>query len=427
MTVIPYSAYSYWEKERMIGPWDFVIIGAGVTGLNAAIELKRQKPKLRVLVLEAKNSGAVASSRSAGFLCLGSPSEQMLTLEALGEAAWLHWTAAKWAGIQRLLRLLGSKSMMYRRVKAFEIVPPPGAFRRSDTDLDRVAQSLQEMNALMQRVDSHPLPFRSERKRDKATEVPLPFPYYGEPIRLKTQQGWGMDSTLALPIAFEGQVHPMLLVDSLKRYATNLGIQLLNGFPVESLGPVGEDLQDIFLDNQLIIKSKNIIICTNALTNALLPTPQVIPQRGQVLVSAPIPGGIPERLKGNFHGDAGYLYYRNLGNDRLLLGGARNLDFQGEQTDRWAENPAITQHLTDYALQVLGLKAEGLVWEQAWSGTMGFTPSGIPHLQALGTHRWLVAGMNGMGMALGPEMGRRVARWALAPSNVDPQKAGLLP
>ena len=58
---------------------------------------------------------------------------------------------------------------------------------------------------------------------------------------------------------------------------------------------------------------------------------------------------------------------------------------------------------------------------------MGFTPSGVPHLHALGTHRWLVAGMNGMGMALGPEMGRRVARWALAPGNVDPQKAGLLP
>jgi glycine/D-amino acid oxidase-like deaminating enzyme len=274
--------------------------------LNAAIELKRQKPKLRVLVLEAKNTGAVASSRSAGFLCLGSPSEQMSSLEVLGEAAWLHWTAAKWAGIQRLLRLLGAKSMNYKRVKAFEVVPPPGAFRRSDTDLDRVAQSLQEMNALMQRVDSQPLPFRSERKRDKATEVPLPFPYYREPIRLKTQQGWGMDSTLALPISFEGQVHPMLLVDSLKRYATNLGIQLLNGFPVESLGPVGEDLQDIFLDNQLIIKSKNIIICTNALTNTLLPTPQVIPQRGQVLVSAPIPGGIPERLKGNFIGKAMY-------------------------------------------------------------------------------------------------------------------------
>jgi len=143
MNVIPYSAYSYWEKERMIGPWDFVIIGAGVTGLNAAIELKRQKPNLRVLVLEAKNSGAVASSRSAGFLCLGSPSEQMSSLEALGEAAWLHWTAAKWAGIQRLLRLLGAKSMNYKRVKAFEVVPPPGAFRRSDTDLDRVAQSLQ--------------------------------------------------------------------------------------------------------------------------------------------------------------------------------------------------------------------------------------------------------------------------------------------
>ena len=66
--MIPYSAFSYWEKERMTGPWDYVIVGAGVTGLNAAIELKRQKPNLRVLVLEAKNTGAVASTRSAGFL-----------------------------------------------------------------------------------------------------------------------------------------------------------------------------------------------------------------------------------------------------------------------------------------------------------------------------------------------------------------------
>jgi len=53
--MIPYSTYSYWEKDQMTGPWDFVIVGAGVTGLNAAIELKRQKPTLRVLVLEPRN------------------------------------------------------------------------------------------------------------------------------------------------------------------------------------------------------------------------------------------------------------------------------------------------------------------------------------------------------------------------------------
>ena len=425
--MLPYSSLSFWEFDSFKGPWDFVIIGAGVTGLNAAIELKKQKPTLRVLVLEAKNTGAVASSRSAGFLCLGSPSEQWAQMDALGETAWMHWTAAKWAGIQRMLRLLGTKSMKYSRVKAYEIVPLPGAFRRSDVDIDRVVHDMKLLNERMQKVASQPLPFRSERKRKKVAEIPLPFPYYGNPVSLGTKQGWGMDATMALPIAFEGQVHPMILLHSLKRYATNLGIHILQGFPVASLGPVDRDLQEIYFDNQLIIKSKNIILCTNALTNNLVPQPQVIPQRGQILVSAPIPGGLPNRLKGNFHGDAGYLYYRNLGNDRLLLGGARNLDFQKEQSDQWAENPAITDQLTQYAHRVLGMKPEDLVWEQAWSGTMGFTATGVPHLQDMGGQRWLVAGMNGMGMALGPEMGRRVARWALAPGNIDPQKAGLLP
>jgi glycine/D-amino acid oxidase-like deaminating enzyme len=130
---------------------------------------------------------------------------------------------------------------------------------------------------------------------------------------------------------------------------------------------------------------------------------------------------------GNFHGDAGYLYFRNLGHDRLLLGGARNLDFQGEQNDQWAENSLLTEHLTHYAYDVLGLNSDELKWEQAWSGTMGFTASGVPHLQALGPGRWLVAGMNGMGMALGPEVGRRVARWAMISGKVDPYSLGLLP
>ena len=120
----PYSHRSFWELDRYAGPWDYAVIGAGITGLNAALEIKIQEPRSRVLVLESRQTGAVASSRNAGFLCLGSPSEMCALLDTQGETAWLHWTAAKWAGIQRLLRLMGSKSLRYQKVKAYELLTP---------------------------------------------------------------------------------------------------------------------------------------------------------------------------------------------------------------------------------------------------------------------------------------------------------------
>jgi glycine/D-amino acid oxidase-like deaminating enzyme len=424
----PYSHRSFWELDRYAGPWDYAVIGAGITGLNAALEIKIQEPRSRVLVLEARQTGAVASSRNAGFLCLGSPSEMCALLDAQGETAWLHWTAAKWAGIQRLLRLMGSKSLRYQKVKAYELLTPSGPFRISNFVNEQVLGRIPELNRLLDEALTLSLPFSNQRKRTKSMTLPWSSPYFGEPIFVDQSHGWGAPGLMTLPMAYEGQVHPMFVLDSLKRYAQNLGVVVLQGCPVQGLGPMGLGLQELVMEDQaLVIQTKNIILCTNALTNSLIPRPEVIPQRGQVLVSAPLPGGLPKRLMGNFHGDSGYLYFRNLGLDRLLLGGARNLDFQGEQNDQWAENSLLTEHLTHYAYDVLGLNSDELKWEQAWSGTMGFTASGVPHLQALGPGRWLVAGMNGMGMALGPEMGRRVARWAMISGKVDPYSLGLLP
>ncbi|MFM7497682.1 MAG: NAD(P)/FAD-dependent oxidoreductase [Bacteroidota bacterium] len=424
----PYSQISFWERDRYAGPWDYTVIGAGVTGLNAALEFKIQQRRARVLVLEARSTGAVASSRNAGFLCLGSPSEMCAMLDAQGEAAWLHWTAAKWAGIQRLLKLLGSKSLHYQRVKAYELMTPSGYFRPSNFDTDQVVGRLSALNRLMKEAVGLAPPFWSQRKKSRTSPLPWSTPYFGDPVPLDPSQGWGAPGLKAMAMAFEGQVHPMHVLDSLKRYAQNLGVVVLQGSKVQGLGPTGLDLQEIVLENQpLVVRSKNIILCTNALTKSLITNPSVIPQRGQILVSAPLPGGLPPRLMGNFHGDSGFLYFRNLGQNRLLLGGARNLDFLGEQNEQWSENPILTEHLTRYANDVLGLSPEVLSWEQAWSGTMGFTASGVPHMQALGPGRWMVAGMNGMGMALGPEMGRRMARWAMIPGKVDPYSVGILP
>ena len=43
---------SYWEKVSFLHDIDIIIIGSGIVGLTAAIQLKEQDSRLNVLVLE---------------------------------------------------------------------------------------------------------------------------------------------------------------------------------------------------------------------------------------------------------------------------------------------------------------------------------------------------------------------------------------
>ncbi len=49
-------------------------------------------------------------------------------------------------------------------------------------------------------------------------------------------------------------------------------------------------------------------------------------------------------IKGTFHLDEGYYYFRNIDN-RILLGGGRNLDFKSEETSEFGQTELIQNHL----------------------------------------------------------------------------------
>jgi hypothetical protein len=49
-------------------------------------------------------------------------------------------------------------------------------------------------------------------------------------------------------------------------------------------------------------------------------------------------------IKGTFHLDRGYYYFRNIGN-RILLGGGRNLNFDEENTTEFAQTEIVQNKL----------------------------------------------------------------------------------
>ena len=62
---------SFWERESFYNDIDYAIIGSGIVGLSAAIELKEKYPKAKVVVLEKGFLPSGASTKNAGFACFG--------------------------------------------------------------------------------------------------------------------------------------------------------------------------------------------------------------------------------------------------------------------------------------------------------------------------------------------------------------------
>jgi len=82
---------------------DVAIIGAGITGLSAAVELESRG--ISAIVLEAEYAGSKASGRNAGYLIRGAAENYALASKQLGRdtAKFLwDWTQQNLAGLKAL-------------------------------------------------------------------------------------------------------------------------------------------------------------------------------------------------------------------------------------------------------------------------------------------------------------------------------------
>jgi gamma-glutamylputrescine oxidase len=138
-----------------------------------------------------------------------------------------------------------------------------------------------------------------------------------------------------------------------------------------------------------------------------LPQLNIQPARGQVLVTSEIPG---LKLKGCFHYDEGYVYFRNYGK-RLLLGGARNKFFEEERTpDLTTTSPNIQQELERLMRKVILPGEKGYTIEHRWSGIMGMGSEKQPTIGELQTGVLYAVGLGGIGLATSPVVAKMLAK-----------------
>jgi glycine/D-amino acid oxidase-like deaminating enzyme len=364
---------SYWEIKSWLTNVDFTIVGSGIVGLNCALQLKEQFPKSKILILEKGMLPQGASTKNAGFACFGSLSEILDDLKTHTTDEVLKLVEKRVKGLKILRQTLGDQGINFQQLGGYEL------FSENDTELfESCLSNKNTINKLLKPI------FRDDVFSLKDNIFNFK----------KTKEDYVFNQ-------FEGQIDTGKMMEALLQKAQSQGIKILNNISVESFS---EDLNTVKIKtNQFELSSSKLFIATNGFASQLLKE-QVKPARAQVLITKPMDN---LNVKGTFHLEKGYYYFRNIDN-RILLGGGRNLDFKTEETSQFGETEII-QNKLENLLKTTILPNKKFEIDHRWSGIMGVGSKKKAIVKQVSNHVYCGVRLGGMGVAIGSIIGNDLA------------------
>lgn len=364
---------SYWELKNWFTNVDYTIVGSGIVGLHTALRLREQFPESKILVLEKGMLPQGASTKNAGFACFGSLSEIIDDLKSHSEEEVIQLIQKRWQGLQLLRKRLGDNTIDFKPYGGYEL------FLKDDES------SFQECISKM--------PFVNEILK----------PLFKADVFTKQIDRFGFENINEYLIfnPFEAQIDTGNMMQALLKMAVAQDILILNQQTVTSYHEISDGVEVALQD--FTFKTKKLLFATNGFADSLT-NGAVKPARAQVLITEPIKN---LDIKGTFHLDKGYYYFRNIG-DRILFGGGRNLDFEGETTTELGQTEIIQNRLEQLLKEVI-LPNQEFEIAHRWSGIMGMGSSKNPIVEQLSEHVYCGVRLGGMGVAIGSLIGTELA------------------
>jgi len=363
--------FSYWELKEWFTAIDFTVVGSGIVGLNCALQLRKMHPKAKILILEKGILPQGASTKNAGFACFGSLSELIDDLNTHTEEEVVNLVKKRWEGLQLLRTTLGDKNIDFQQNKGYELFLTTELYELCLEQKDSINQLLKPLfSSDVFTIDENKFGFQ------------------------KIHQQYIVNQ-------FEGQLDTGKMAAKLLEKVASSGIKIVNNIQVESFTENNEQVE--VETNQITFNTKKLFVATNGFANQLL-NENVQPARAQVLITKPIKN---LHIKGTFHLDKGYYYFRNI-NDRVLFGGGRNLDFKGEETTNFGQTELIQNKLEEI-LKTTILPNTEVEIEHRWSGIMGVGNQKKAIVKQLSNNVFCGVRLGGMGVAIGSLVGKGLA------------------
>lgn len=364
---------SYWEIKSWFSNVDYTIVGSGIVGLSCALHLKERFPESKILVLEKGMLPQGASTKNAGFACFGSLSEIIDDLKTHTEEEVYNLVKKRVDGLKLLRDTLGDANINFKNHGGYEL------FLNEDALLETCISKKASINNLLKPIF----------KENVFSIKPNSFHFNNIKENYIFNQ-------------FEGQIDTGQMMEALLQKALSKGIKILNNITVNGFL---EDETSVKIDtNVLEFSTKKLFIATNGFASQLI-NEAVKPARAQVIITKPIKN---LHIKGTFHLDKGYYYFRNIDN-RILFGGGRNLDFKGEETTEFSQTELIQNKLESVLKNVI-LPETPFEIDYRWSGIMGVGTQKNTIVKSLSNHVFCGVKLGGMGVAIGSLIGKELAQ-----------------
>ena len=340
---------SYWQRDAA---WrdrfpasslpqnvDFAVVGGGISGLSAAIQLRKLHPGADILVVEAKRVGYGASGRNAGFLSPVAAPVWLIGASRCPDQAW---------GVAHVNeRTHASARWLSKHLADCELRPATLSIQATGTvtagGLGEFARCLEIAGLPYQWAHSH-----ARRKR-----VCL-----------------GMDAHT---------VHPYKLVLGLANYATRTGVHIREQASVRAVTPAALGAR-LHLHNGAHILARRAIICTNAFTSDLDLGQRVHARaiRSFMIASAPLATRDLRAL--NRNGDFAVELntaetYSRLHDNRILYGGYDTI--LRARSDNFAVPSSIKRKLAKRLRRSTTQRGDISV-AHSWAGSFHATLTGLP-------------------------------------------------
>lgn len=350
-----------------------VVIGAGYTGLSAALHLAERGRD--VVLLEALDIGARASGLNGGQVIAGLKYDPAELLRRFGPDQGNRLITTIGAGPELVFELIRRHGIACDAVRN-------GWIQAALLERDLPALQARAAQWRQYGVDSTIL------TRQQAAQLVGTDAYCG---------GW-LDPR-------GGTVQPLSYARGLARAARRAGARIHTQSPALRLTRQGANWH--VATPQGDVTAECVLLATDAYTDGLFEPLRrsLVPVPSSQAATAPLSPALRQSIlpAGQSVSDTGPLlrYFRLDSTGRLLMG--------SRGTFEAAAGPDAMRHLHE-AVRTTFPALAGIEFEFHWSGLVAITADRLPHLHQLGPALFAAVGYNGRGIALATTMGKMLAR-----------------
>lgn len=361
--------------NRLPDSADVVVVGAGYSGLSAALELARRGRE--VLVLDRHHAGRGASGRNGGIVQPGGSQDLSILLHRPdGRRRWDESVRA----FEELERTVAHHAIAceWRPTGHVELAGHP---RHAELlrEAERAHRALGEESRF---VDGDAL---------------------AEEIGSRRFPG-------GLVVERSAVLHPAALSDGLVSAARSAGATVLGGVEVTAVLPGTAGGRGAVRTRVGEVRAGEVVVATGAETGRLLPFlgRRVLPVGSYLIATEHLDGALAASVSPrarSFFDTRNFLNYWRLSPDgrRLLFGGRTS--FAPTSVDRSRDQ--LYAAMVRVYPQLRGVRVE-----RAWGGLVDLSVDRQPHLaRDPRTGAWCIGGFSGTGVALATHAGGALARW----------------